>query len=349
MKLTMALSLALVAQNSHAISPPSHDVSTGAGETHQLDAVLVTGTRPGPGLWRVSNGTRKLWLLATVSPLPAHLDWRSTDVIEVLDRADAVLSPPRANADISAGDIFKMARLARSANAATKLPNRQTLRDVLPADLYAKWLLLKGKYLPGITKTDRLRPMFASQDLYYESISRAGFTRNDTVWGVLKELSEERGVPIVRTDLAFPLNLDFSKYKTGIRALSTSELDDVTCFKSTVDGIEGDLMAFAKISNAWAIGDIEELKHLRFADIQPPCKSVYDSAMSFQSRDAVNSQLAAAWLASVENALATNVETLAVVPLHDLLKAGGYLDALRSRGYSVLSPDEVYGAGVDES
>ena len=77
-------------------------------EVKQLGTVLVTGVKPGPRMWRVSNGSHVMWLLGTVNPLSKKLEWQSTEVSAVLESANAIIAPPGAEADISAGDVVKM-------------------------------------------------------------------------------------------------------------------------------------------------------------------------------------------------------------------------------------------------
>ena len=46
-------------------------------------------------------------------------------------------------------------------------------------------------------------------------------------------------------------------------------------------------------------------------------------------------RLMAAWLAEAERALASNVSTVAVLPMRELLRSDGYLAGLRASGYVV--------------
>ena len=51
-----------------------------------LEAVVVTGVQPGPGLWKVSKGEHVLWILGTLSPLPNQMQWDSRAFGARLDR-----------------------------------------------------------------------------------------------------------------------------------------------------------------------------------------------------------------------------------------------------------------------
>ena len=56
---------AAAAQSTDALPAPA-----AAPEAKVLDAVVVSGTQPGPGLWRVSRDGREFWILGTLAPLP---------------------------------------------------------------------------------------------------------------------------------------------------------------------------------------------------------------------------------------------------------------------------------------
>jgi hypothetical protein len=50
-------------------------------------------------------------------------------------------------------------------------------------------------------------------------------------------------------------------------------------------------------------------------------------------------RIEATWLAAADAALAANAQTLAVLPMRDLLAPDGYLVALQARGYVIAAPD----------
>lgn len=341
--LTIAIALAASIGTTHSVQYDQEN------EIRQLGTVLVTGVKPGPGMWRVSNGSHVMWLLGTVSPLSKKLEWQSTEVSAVLESANAIIAPPGAEADISAGDVVKMAMLARSANKATKLPGRQTLKAVLPADTYAQWTRLTEKYSFNSPKSERLRPVFAAQDFYYGAIDHAGFTRSNVIWNTIRNSAVERNLPIIETKIRYPLEIDSNKYKAGIQSLSSSTMGDVACFDETMNNIDKMIEDFSKISNSWAVGDVEELERSKFSEINSPCKSYYDSVMGFQQRESLASEQDSSWIAVAERALSSHAVTIAVLPLYDMLKPGGYLEVLRSKGYLVQSPDDAQENDGDES
>ena len=58
---------------------------TGGPTVVDLAPVVVSGVQPGPGMWKVTGSDgHALWILGTVSPLPAKLDWRADEVQAVI-------------------------------------------------------------------------------------------------------------------------------------------------------------------------------------------------------------------------------------------------------------------------
>lgn len=305
-----------------------------------LDELVVTGVQPGPGLWRVGSkqGEGEVWILASLVPLPRDMQWRTAQVESLLDAADEVISPAAVETDVGAGDAVKMASLARAANAAMKLPRRQRLGDVLPAEQYARWSALRERHFPGEQVLDRQRPLFASQQLFYEAIDDVGLTRIDTAWKRVAELAAQRGVRVVDTTLHSPLAIDRKAYRAGIRAVAESRVDDLGCFITTMDTLDASLQHYVRAANAWATGDIPLLLPMELATPLPPCKAVHDQAMSFQQKPELRRRALARWLAAVEAALAGQRTALAVLPLPDLVAPGGPLEQLRAAGFEVDEP-----------
>ena len=102
-----------------------------------MEAVVVSGAQPGPGLWKVYSGEHTLYILGTLSPLPTRMEWRSQQVASVLDEAGVVLGPPGISIGTGMG-MLRSLTLLPSALRATNNPDGETLEDVLPTDVYTR-------------------------------------------------------------------------------------------------------------------------------------------------------------------------------------------------------------------
>lgn len=324
-----------------ATSPIASAQNPPQSEPKTLDTVLVTGAMPGPSLWQVTDGDRTLWLLGTVSPLPKNMIWDSAEVEVIVSQADEIIAPGGAWADVGAGDLFKMAMLGRSALAAIKIADGNELKDVLPESIYARWAAMRAKYMGDDRKVERSRPMFASQDLYASAISTAGMTQESIVWNRIVEIAEANNISITQTRIQYPLDIDRKAYKAGIAALAQSRINDQECFARTVDTLEADLDVMKRGANAWATGDLGMLRQLKYNEVQPACKRIYDAAMGFQKKPGLAEQASLAWLAAAEHALRRNTVTFAVLPMSEIVSVDGLLGRLKALGYVVIEPNEA--------
>ncbi len=91
------------------------------GPIKDLETLVVTGVQPGPGLWRVSHEGNVLWILGTVSPLPAKMEWQSAEVEAVIADSQQVLLPPSVTMSAEVG-LFRSLALAPSALKAMRMP-----------------------------------------------------------------------------------------------------------------------------------------------------------------------------------------------------------------------------------
>ena len=106
-----------------------------------MDELVVTGERPGPGMWHVHRGAAQVWILGSMSPLPKGITWRSAQVEQVLGSANRVLV--QKPFDIGIARILWLLITERSA---LMVRGGKRLKDVLPADLHARFALQRAKY-----------------------------------------------------------------------------------------------------------------------------------------------------------------------------------------------------------
>ena len=105
--------------------------------------VIVDGTQPGPGLWLVRKGNHDLWILGTISPLPAKMQWQSKQVEEVIANAQEVIRPPGVSLGVDVG-WFKGLTLLPSVLGARKNPDGKTLQQMVSPQSYQRWKMLKA-------------------------------------------------------------------------------------------------------------------------------------------------------------------------------------------------------------
>lgn len=299
--------------------------------------VVVTGEQPGPGLWLVRNGSHDLWILGTLSPLPAGMQWQSKQVENVIANAQEVIRPPEVSLDVDVG-WFKGLTLLPSMLGARKNPGGKTLQQVVSPQSYARWKALKARYVGNDGGIEKWRPLFAAQELYKQAMKKSGLDNGKSVWPVINRAIEASHPSVTLTRV----KITITDPKPLIKEFSKTTLDDTACFDNTMARIETNLDAMRARANAWATGDIAALQTLPVANQYQACMDAVSDAgigRKLGFRDAQR-QAEARWMAAAEAALDKNTVTFAVLDIQGMTGPDGYLAKLKARGYTVLAPDE---------
>ena len=335
---TLALLLAVAGAPVHAQSPAASDpIVPPASAITDIDAVVVSGVQPGPGMWKVSKGDHVLWVLGVQSPLPKDMQWRSPDVEAAIAQSQEVLDQPGLRIGISAGGVFKALFALPTLLKVQQLPDGKTLQDVLPPDLYSRWSLLKPLYLSNANKDlERWRPVFAAQALYDAAIRQAGL-EGGTVATAVTKLAAAHDVKLTSTSLSATI----TKPKALAKSFAKAPLDEVGCFRATLHRLDADVASTVARANAWAVGDIAEMARLaRQDDMQACIKTISDAeAMRSLGIDHADSRMEAKWLEAAESALARNPSSFATLSAAHLLGASSYLAKPQAKGYVVEAPE----------
>jgi hypothetical protein len=304
------------------------------GEIRDLDVVVVSGVQPGPGMWKVSRGEHALWVLGTISPLPKRMEWEARDVEAIIAQAQEYIEPPGVRVDAKVG-FFQRLALIPKAFGARKNPDGLTLQQVVPADMYTRWQVLKRKYMGRDAGVEQWRPMFAAMELYQEAIDDSGLKQSGVVAPVIDRAVRRHKVsktsPTVMIAIEDP--------KQALAEFRESKLDDLDCFGKTLERLESDLGTMRDRANAWAIGDLDALRALPYSDQNEACLRAAARAGVLRKRAGdIEAQVEARWLGAAENALANNAVSFAVLPMRELLKPDGYIAKLQAKGYVVEAP-----------
>ncbi|HST44691.1 MAG TPA: TraB/GumN family protein [Luteimonas sp.] len=301
----------------------------------QLDTVTVTGLQPGPGLWRVSKGDHQLWILGSLSPRPDRISWDSGPVRERVAASQQVLLEPKFVVDMDVG-LFKMATLGIRFHQAQKNPDGQTLEDVLPADVYARWQRARQQYMPRNGGVERKRPLVAADDLLDAALQRNGLTDDTLVEPEVIAEAKSKGIkvsqPQVTTQVEDP--------RAALQEAAKISLNDVQCLVATLDAIDQDLPRIVTNANAWAIGDIERVSFAQLERRDRLCSDAFSGAEFARKRGIPNLRTSSMqrWLDAADVALHRNASTFGVVPLEDIVAIDGYAARLAAKGYTVEAP-----------
>ena len=300
-----------------------------------LEAMVVSGAQPGPGMWTVRHGDHVLHVLGTVSPLPRRMEWTSAGVESAIAGSRVVIAAPAVVVDADIG-IFRGMALLPAMLRARNNPGKRPLREVVSPELYARWEVLKARYMGRDRGVEKRRPLLAAQELYEAALRRSGLRMGGVVGPVVTRARKAAGVPLVESTV----RLQLEDPKGVLKEFSQSDLADRECFAGALDMIETDLETMRARANAWAVGDLEGLQALPWKNHYATCQeAVTGSALARRlGMDDLPQRAKQAWLANVEAALAEHPASFAMLPMHQLLGDGGMLETLAAHGYVVEAP-----------
>jgi hypothetical protein len=301
----------------------------------ELDTVEVIAQVPGPGLWEVRSDGRVLWILGTQSPLPKRFEWVSDDLAARLAESSLLIAPP--SVDFKGVGMVRGLFLLPSLYRSRRDPEGRSLEENVGPELYAQWLEHKQRYFPRKRKTDTWRPMVAAIELYSEAIEDQRLTGGSDVWKTVRRLARRQRVDIIEPEV----ELRIEDPRGAIRSFAENPLDDLDCFRLTMQHLESDLQLMRDRAEAWAVGDVEGLRALPLSDQNQACRDAFlEAAVSRETGfDALPDRLRAAWLEAARGALAEHESSVAVLPIRFLIDPDkGAVAALRAEGYEVIEP-----------
>lgn len=299
-------------------------IADGPDAEPQLYQTLVIGKRPGPPLWKVTNQDKVLWIFGTLDYLPKRLKWDPASVRFELSSSEEYISPPQINA--RENNPFKAISLMRKLKRIEEIPDGKSLQDVLPEQLYERFLEAKSVYAPRNNKILHLRPLNAASSLFRAAQDSVGFSLDKKVGNRLRSIARGRGATLI--DHRKSLDVD-----TFLLAYENIFLEDeIACLQATLRTIETDLEAMIIRANAWADGDAELLIKLDYPDRQKAC---LESLLSTNEIRRVVEQTRIEWVESIENALTNNEKSFANFPMREIVHPEGLLAQLKQQGYVI--------------
>ena len=310
-------------------------IETSGAPVHNI---LVVGQKPGPALWRVSKGNHVLWVFGTYSPLPQKMEWRSQQVENALAQSQELLGAPGSAMSVGWANSFNILTAAPFMIGIKKNADGKHLQEVVPVDVYARWTVLKAKYIGTDNGIEEERPMFAADQLFGKAIQASGMDNGYGIQGRIEELAKNWKIKRTSTTVMLPLE----NPRAAVRDFKKAQLEDVDCFTKTVDRLETDLDAMKVRANAWSLGDIDAIRRLKFPDQKQSCNAaIFDSKWMGELKGSADLQqrMKTSWLTAAEKSLATNQSTFAMLPMSDLLNPDGLVAALRAKGYQIDEPD----------
>jgi len=312
-----------------------------------MEEVLVAAEYPGPGLWKVSkpDSEHVLWIFGALGAEPRTLKWKSRQVEKVVAESQEIIHAEGLSLTFEEKvGVFTMLRLLPTALKARKNPDDKTLEDVLPADVYARWRVLKAQYIGGDGGIERWRPFMAAERLRDKASGKLRDKFSEDQWAVIGQLVREHKLRV--TMPTYEVKIPNEKLRSSMKTFLATPMDDVGCLDVTMRLVEfwGDDAAVSARAIAWAKGNLPALRAL------PPLPDPDDLCMAalldsqavqdlhLQGLEDIGAGSTRVWMDAIEKAFAGNASTLAILPIEELLRDDGRLALLREMGYRIEDP-----------
>ena len=321
------------------------DISQAQTSQGPIEEIIVTGDYAGPGMWQVTHPDHPghtLWIVGDPPPLPNRMRWHSKNVERVALRSQEILLRPGLSLkpDEKIG-VFRMLSLVPAVMKLRKNPDKARLQELIPPDIYERWLVQKKLYLGRDSGVEKVRPIIAAEKLRNAAFKELQVGAGGSVWEAIAKLVKKNKIPVTSPIREFTFKAD--EVRGRIKAFSREKLADAECFEKTVELTEAlsNKQVEDARARAWATGDLaklQELPPLPNSELSCFTAVLNSQAMSGMMPTDLREQVDELWFAAAGSALTKNKSTLAVVQLDELLGDHGYLESLRKRGYEIQEP-----------
>lgn len=324
------------------LSPPASSLLAADDAPEEI---VVVGRQPGPPLWRVSKGDHALWIFPYLSPVPRDMTWDSERIARVISASQEYIGMPNREVRTSRLLLVNPVNWVRGYRLVKRLPRHPdgaSLDESLPPELYARFAALQAKYFPREDDFDEMRPLLVGGRMTGRIQREVGLDTDTRIFDTILRLVR-RNRAMTRTEVSVAIDLQRSFGELADRADnlmgSFSREQELACFEQQLRHMEEDLEPMKRRANAWAQGDVHAFRDLPLAgeDRNACVELIMASSEQALLLDA-EAALRQKWLDAAEAALEKNASTFAVLGIDELLRADGYLDALRDRGYDIREP-----------
>lgn len=301
----------------------------------ELEEILVRGEQPGPAMWKVSNGDHTLWIMGTLSPMPGKMTWRQRQAEEVIKASGEILAESSTDFDMDIG-LREGFSLLRQAMKLRHNADGSTLKQVLPAPVYQRWHAAHRRWFgkdPG--PKERARPFYAAVLLYERALERSGLTPEPVVWNTAAKVARRHGVKVRRREFRMELK-DPRGMLDELAKLPVEQ--EAACLVAVLDYIDQEVPKMKRRAEAWAVGDLAELRRLPSVRDQPACMELAKGTRVAELARREEELHKEDWAGIVDWLLLTHPTSFTTLPVEKLFEPDGVLADLRRKGYTVEEP-----------
>lgn len=312
--LLATVSLALLTLAARAETPPVSDWVPD-------ETVVVSAQGVGPAFWHIKKGDAEIWILGTVEPLPKGMTWNSAHLGEIIKGARAVLTPP-----IATSGFFETSWFLLTHRGLMSMPDGKKLDDTLPPALRSRLAAQRTALKLKDDEFDDDPPILAAMKLQ-GSFNKVHQLADDEPIETVKRLAKENHVPVRAIGEYGALGL----VKEGLRLPPENQR---VCLEESVSFAEARSVHNAALAEAWAAGNLKEMKAHYVPGAFEKCIKQMASFGKLTDRAVADS------LKAIRAALAQPGKVVMLSDLGSLLRSTGVAEELHKEGVIIEGPAE---------
>jgi uncharacterized protein YbaP (TraB family) len=281
-----------------------------------VEELVVTGRRPGPAWWTVSDADTTVYVLGAPSLAPKHMAWDREIFEQRLAGASRVILPFQ---DVK---VTLTGALGAAINF-IRLRGGGPFEATLDPQTRGRFVAARTALGQPASHYATRNPLAAGLRLATDYRDRMDLTNSDPT-KLIKLLASRAKVPTTQRS-----------YNLGPlmgAIIRTPQAAGRACFDEVLAQVEAGPGVTRAAAKAWAQGDVRGA--LANERTYERCIAVVPGAQAFDAR------VKADEVADIEQALKTPGHAIAVAPLRPLLAQGGILDQLRAKGLTVTTPGD---------
>jgi uncharacterized protein YbaP (TraB family) len=285
------------------------------------EVVVVTAQAPGPAFWHLKKGDSEIWILGTLSPMPKTLSWNTKHLSELIEGSHVVLMPPAASAG-----FFETSWFLLTHRGLLSMPDDQKLEDTLPAALKARFVAARQLAKREADRYEDDPPIVAAMKLQQDFNEAKGFSQDEPRRSV-ERIARAKHVPVrnIADYGALGMVKEFLRLPMDVQQ---------ACLADTVSDIEVHNIHAVAAAEAWAAGDLKEVK----AHFSTP--SMLRCAKTSSSFNKFFDRAVADYLTVINEALSKPGKTILLTDIGSLLRNSGVVEKLRAQGVTIEGPGE---------
>jgi uncharacterized protein YbaP (TraB family) len=287
----------------------------------EIETIHATAA-PGPALWHVTKGDAEVWILGMIGTLPKGVTWNQQQIAELMKGSHALIVGQSADIDLLDISWF----LIRNCCSFFRLDSGK-LDDFLPEPTRLKLTSMRESVGGDAKLYQGDEPLGAANRLGGDFAKKYNF-QGDNPMGAVRKLARDNKVsvqPISRFD---PMSIVKEAFKL-------TPPQQLPCLEANMEDIERRVAHFRPMGEAWAVGDISDIKEHFTESRMQQCL-----ATAVHAFGATQATIVPGYVTAISAALDKPGKTIAVVDMGPLLRKDGVLEQLKARGLTIEAPAE---------